>query len=69
MGSPILKMAHNPGGHWHPVRGPHPIFRSIVFGLKKTWGVSQNSAQPNSLAAKSWWTLFRGETFIDLAKL
>ncbi len=21
---PLLKMVHNPGGHWNPVRGPHP---------------------------------------------
>ena len=27
---PLLKMVHNPGGHWNPVRGPHPMLRSSV---------------------------------------
>ena len=22
----LLKMVHNLGGHWHPVRGPHPMY-------------------------------------------
>ena len=22
----LLKMVHNPGGHWHPGRGPHPSY-------------------------------------------
>ena len=26
---PLLKMVHNPGGHWNPVRGPHPSFISV----------------------------------------
>ena len=24
--NPLLKMVHNPGGDWHPVRGPHPRY-------------------------------------------
>ena len=27
---PLLKMVHNPGGHWHPVRGPHPRYTKIT---------------------------------------
>ena len=26
----LLKMVHNPGGHWHPGRGPHPRKRDFV---------------------------------------
>ena len=32
----VLKMVHNPGGHWHPVRGPHPIYKykNIFFKVQ-----------------------------------
>ena len=26
LGFPILKMVHNPGGHWHPGKGDNPIY-------------------------------------------
>ena len=29
----LLKMFHNPGGHWNPGRGPHPRYHFIFAAV------------------------------------
>ena len=47
---PLLKMVHNPGGHWNPGRGPHPIYIYIYMG------VSKNTGTPK-------WMLYNGKPY------
>ena len=39
-------MVHTPGGHWHPVRGPHPIYIYISIYIYYIYYIPGNSLWP-----------------------